>query len=90
MWYLTVILICISLIVTFNFSSRCVYDYSQRLFFLFLRKQMKLLEQSGSLKGTLSVDQQLSLISGCSNIAEAVEGAMHIQVSGEPTPSVWR
>ncbi|XP_063088551.1 lambda-crystallin homolog isoform X1 [Cavia porcellus] len=46
-----------------------------------IRKQMKLLEQSGSLKGTLSVDQQLSLISGCSNIAEAVEGAMHIQVN---------
>ncbi|XP_004854932.1 lambda-crystallin homolog isoform X1 [Heterocephalus glaber] len=44
-----------------------------------IRKEMKLLEQSGSLKGTLSVGQQLSLISGCSNIAEAVEGAMHIQ-----------
>lgn len=40
-----------------------------------------MLEQSDSLKGPLSAEQQLSLISGCSNIAEAVEGAMHIQVS---------
>ncbi|XP_036055249.1 lambda-crystallin homolog isoform X1 [Onychomys torridus] len=44
-----------------------------------IRKEMKLLEQSGSLKGSLSAEQQLSLISGCSNLAEAVEGAMHIQ-----------
>lgn len=42
---------------------------------------MKLLEQSGSLKGALSAHQQLSLISGCRDIQEAVEGAMHIQVS---------
>ncbi|XP_053519478.1 lambda-crystallin homolog [Artibeus jamaicensis] len=46
-----------------------------------IRKDMKLLEQSGSLKGSLSAEQQLSLISGCSNIQEAAEGAMHIQVS---------
>ncbi|XP_051016573.1 lambda-crystallin homolog isoform X1 [Acomys russatus] len=44
-----------------------------------IRKEMKLLEQSGSLKGSLNAEQQLSLISGCSNLAEAVEGAMHIQ-----------
>lgn len=44
-----------------------------------IRKEMKSLEQSGSLKGSLSAEQQLSLISGCSNLAEAVEGAMHIQ-----------
>lgn len=44
-----------------------------------IRKEMKLLEQLGSLKGALSVEEQLSLISGCSSIAEAVEGAMHIQ-----------
>ncbi|XP_004680415.2 PREDICTED: lambda-crystallin homolog [Condylura cristata] len=43
------------------------------------RKEMKLLEQSGSLKGSLSAEQQLSLISGCSDIRAAVEGAMHIQ-----------
>ncbi|XP_052047308.1 lambda-crystallin homolog [Apodemus sylvaticus] len=44
-----------------------------------IRKEMKSLEQSGSLKGSLSAEQQLSLISGCGNLAEAVEGAMHIQ-----------
>ncbi|KAM5278920.1 lambda-crystallin homolog isoform 2-T2 [Hipposideros larvatus] len=44
-----------------------------------IRKEMKLLEQLGALKGTLSAEQQLSLITGCSNIQEAVEGAMHIQ-----------
>lgn len=42
---------------------------------------MKLLEQSNSLKGSLSADEQLSLISGCLDIQEAIEGAMHIQVS---------
>lgn len=44
-----------------------------------IRKEMKSLEQSGSLKGSLSAEQQLSLISGCGNLAEAVEGAVHIQ-----------
>ncbi|ELK18769.1 Lambda-crystallin like protein [Pteropus alecto] len=44
-----------------------------------IRKEIKLLEQSGSLKGALSAHQQLSLISGCRDIQEAVEGAMHIQ-----------
>ncbi|XP_004604683.1 lambda-crystallin homolog isoform X2 [Sorex araneus] len=44
-----------------------------------VRKEMKLLEQSGSLKGSLSADEQLSLIRGCSSIQEAVEGAVHIQ-----------
>ncbi|XP_036107020.1 lambda-crystallin homolog [Molossus molossus] len=44
-----------------------------------IRRDMKLLEQSGSLKGSLSAEQQLSLITGCLNIQEAVEGAMHIQ-----------
>ncbi|XP_032170612.1 lambda-crystallin homolog isoform X2 [Mustela erminea] len=42
-------------------------------------KEMKFLEQSGSLKGSLGAEEQLSLISGCLNIQEAVEGAMHIQ-----------
>uniref|UniRef100_A0A8D2D4F0 L-gulonate 3-dehydrogenase n=1 Tax=Sciurus vulgaris TaxID=55149 RepID=A0A8D2D4F0_SCIVU len=46
-----------------------------------IRKELKRLEQSDSLKGSLSAEQQLSLISGCSNITEAVEGAMHIQVN---------
>uniref|UniRef100_A0A8C5KJ49 Lambda-crystallin homolog n=1 Tax=Jaculus jaculus TaxID=51337 RepID=A0A8C5KJ49_JACJA len=44
-----------------------------------IRKEMKLMEQSGALKGSLSAQQQLALISGCGNLAEAVEGAMHIQ-----------
>uniref|UniRef100_A0A8C9NZQ0 Lambda-crystallin homolog n=1 Tax=Spermophilus dauricus TaxID=99837 RepID=A0A8C9NZQ0_SPEDA len=52
-----------------------LYDHS----LLLSRKELKMLEQSDSLKGSLSAEQQLSLISGCSNIAEAVEGAMHIQ-----------
>lgn len=42
---------------------------------------MKLLEQSGYLKGSLGAEEQLSLISACWNIQEAVEGAVHIQVS---------
>ncbi|XP_058526972.1 lambda-crystallin homolog isoform X2 [Ochotona princeps] len=46
-----------------------------------IRKEMKALEQAGSLKGSLSAQQQLSLISGCSNLAEAIEGAVHIQVN---------
>ncbi|XP_031540549.1 lambda-crystallin homolog isoform X4 [Vicugna pacos] len=44
-----------------------------------IRKEMTLLAQSGSLKGALSAEEQLSLIGGCSDIREAVEGAMHIQ-----------
>ncbi|EDL36173.1 crystallin, lamda 1, isoform CRA_b, partial [Mus musculus] len=47
-----------------------------------IRKEMKSLEQSGSLKGSLSAERQLSLISGCGNLAEAVEGAVHIQIDG--------
>lgn len=43
-----------------------------------------MLEQLGCLKGALSAHQQLSLISGCWDIQEAVEGAMHIQVSRGP------
>nr|XP_031540552.1 lambda-crystallin homolog isoform X6 [Vicugna pacos] len=46
-----------------------------------IRKEMTLLAQSGSLKGALSAEEQLSLIGGCSDIREAVEGAMHIQVN---------
>ncbi|KAI5245312.1 lambda-crystallin homolog [Manis pentadactyla] len=42
-------------------------------------KEMKLLEQSGYLKGSLGAEEQLSLISACWNIQEAVEGAVHIQ-----------
>nr|XP_045725102.1 lambda-crystallin homolog isoform X4 [Mirounga angustirostris] len=44
-----------------------------------IRKEMKFLEQSGSLKGSLSAEEQGSLISGCLTIQAAAEGAMHIQ-----------
>lgn len=44
-------------------------------------KQMKELEESGSLKGPLSAEQQLALISVCTDLKAAVEGATFIQVS---------
>uniref|UniRef100_A0A2K6F8M0 L-gulonate 3-dehydrogenase n=1 Tax=Propithecus coquereli TaxID=379532 RepID=A0A2K6F8M0_PROCO len=43
------------------------------------RRELKSLEEAGSLRGSLSVEEQVSLISGCSSLQEAVEGAMHIQ-----------
>ncbi|TEA24168.1 hypothetical protein DBR06_SOUSAS2610127, partial [Sousa chinensis] len=59
-----------------------LYDIEQRQVTYALdsiRKEMKLLEQSGSLKGSLGAEEQLSLISSCSDIREAVEGALHVQ-----------
>lgn len=56
---------------------------------LLSRKEMKSLEQLGSLKGALSAPQQLSLISGCWDLREAVEGAIHIQVSGDRGVAGW-
>uniref|UniRef100_A0A8C4XR70 Crystallin lambda 1 n=1 Tax=Falco tinnunculus TaxID=100819 RepID=A0A8C4XR70_FALTI len=44
-----------------------------------IRKQMKEMEKSGFLKGTLSVEQQLALISVCTDLKAAVEGATFIQ-----------
>jgi len=44
-------------------------------------KQMKELEESGFLKGTLSAEKQLALISICTDLKAAVEGATFIQVS---------
>ncbi|XP_064027679.1 lambda-crystallin homolog isoform X3 [Pogoniulus pusillus] len=44
-----------------------------------IRKQMKELEESGFLKGSLSAEQQLSLISVCTDLKTAVEGATFIQ-----------
>lgn len=44
-------------------------------------KQMNELEESGSLKGPLSAEQQLALISVCTDLKAAVEGATFIQVS---------
>ncbi|XP_039383282.1 lambda-crystallin homolog isoform X4 [Mauremys reevesii] len=40
---------------------------------------MKELEKSGMLKGTLNAEKQLSLISGCTDLKTAVDGAMFIQ-----------
>uniref|UniRef100_G5E804 3-hydroxyacyl-CoA dehydrogenase NAD binding domain-containing protein n=1 Tax=Meleagris gallopavo TaxID=9103 RepID=G5E804_MELGA len=45
-----------------------------------IRKQMKELEESGFLKGTLSAEKQLALISICTDLKAAVEGATFIQV----------
>ncbi|XP_068786373.1 lambda-crystallin homolog isoform X4 [Struthio camelus] len=44
-----------------------------------IRKQMKELEESGFLKGALSAEKQLALISGCTDLKAAVEGATFIQ-----------
>ncbi|PKU30287.1 hypothetical protein llap_19409 [Limosa lapponica baueri] len=50
-----------------------------------IRKQMKELKESGFLKGALSVEQQLALISVCTDLKAAVEGATFIQVSKDLT-----
>jgi len=57
---------------------------------LLSRKEMKMLELSGYLKGELGAEEQLSLISGCSDLREAVEGALHVQVSGDTCPPCWQ
>ncbi|XP_053312414.1 lambda-crystallin homolog [Spea bombifrons] len=44
-----------------------------------IRKQMEELKKSGMLRGTLSVDEQMSLISGCSDLKTALEDAIYIQ-----------
>ncbi|XP_075598331.1 lambda-crystallin homolog isoform X3 [Balearica regulorum gibbericeps] len=46
-----------------------------------IRKQMKELEESGFLKGALTAEQQLALISICTDLKAAVEGATFIQVN---------
>ncbi|KAI4538844.1 hypothetical protein MG293_011111 [Ovis ammon polii] len=58
----------------FDIESRQVTDA-----LVSLRKEMKMLELSGYLKGQLGAEEQLSLISGCSDLREAVEGALHVQ-----------
>lgn len=42
---------------------------------------MKELEESGFLKGSLNAEKQLALISICTDLKAAVEGATFIQVS---------
>ncbi|RMC07303.1 hypothetical protein DUI87_16761 [Hirundo rustica rustica] len=46
-----------------------------------IRKQMKEMEKSGVLKGALSAEQQLALISVCTDLKAAVEGATFIQLN---------
>ncbi|XP_053871453.1 lambda-crystallin homolog isoform X1 [Malaclemys terrapin pileata] len=45
----------------------------------YISKEMKDLEKSGMLKGTLNAEKQFSLISGCTDLKTAVDGAMFIQ-----------
>ncbi|XP_033002188.1 lambda-crystallin homolog [Lacerta agilis] len=42
-------------------------------------KELKELGKTGMLKGSLKADQQLSLISGCTDLKAAVEGAIYLQ-----------
>lgn len=42
---------------------------------------MKELETAGMLKGSLKADQQIALISGCTDLKDAVKGAIYVQVS---------
>ncbi|MEE6472726.1 hypothetical protein FKM82_009700 [Ascaphus truei] len=44
-----------------------------------IRKQMEELKKSGMLRGNLSVEEQMALVSGCSDLKLAVDGAMFIQ-----------
>ncbi|XP_063300973.1 lambda-crystallin homolog [Pelobates fuscus] len=44
-----------------------------------IRKQMEDLKKSGMLRGTLSVNEQMALISGSSDLKTALEGAVFIQ-----------
>lgn len=44
-----------------------------------VREQLKRLESSGLLRGTLTADQQVQLIKGSSNLEETVKGAKFIQ-----------
>ncbi|KAM4796840.1 lambda-crystallin homolog isoform 2-T2 [Rhinophrynus dorsalis] len=46
-----------------------------------IRKQMEELKKSEMLRGRLSVREQLDLISGCSDLKSALEGAILIQVN---------
>lgn len=55
-----------------------------------VRKQMKELEESGFLKGSLSAEKQLALISICTDLKTAVEGAAFIQVSKDLTTTSKR
>ncbi|XP_032878626.1 lambda-crystallin homolog [Amblyraja radiata] len=44
-----------------------------------IRQQLNELERNGNLRGTLTSKEQMDLISTCSNLAQAIEGAVFIQ-----------
>ncbi|XP_006004076.1 lambda-crystallin homolog isoform X1 [Latimeria chalumnae] len=44
-----------------------------------IRKQLMELKESGMLRGSSNVEEQMALISGCNDLKEAVEGALFIQ-----------
>ncbi|XP_006004077.1 lambda-crystallin homolog isoform X2 [Latimeria chalumnae] len=46
-----------------------------------IRKQLMELKESGMLRGSSNVEEQMALISGCNDLKEAVEGALFIQVN---------
>ena len=45
-----------------------------------IKRQMNDLETSGKLRGNISAEEQLRLISVSNNLKECVKGAIHIQV----------
>ncbi|XP_067842185.1 lambda-crystallin homolog [Heptranchias perlo] len=44
-----------------------------------IRQQLNELERTGMLRGTCKPEEQMLLISACSDLAQAVEGAIHVQ-----------
>ena len=42
-------------------------------------QQLKMLEHSGLLRGSLSMEQQLALVSGATTVKECLEGACYVQ-----------
>ncbi|XP_060682694.1 lambda-crystallin homolog isoform X2 [Hemiscyllium ocellatum] len=46
-----------------------------------IRQQLTELERTGRLRGTFKPEEQMMLITACNDLAQAVEGASHIQVS---------
>ncbi|XP_007903767.1 lambda-crystallin homolog isoform X1 [Callorhinchus milii] len=44
-----------------------------------IRHQLNELEKNGMLRGTSKPEEQMALISGCSDLAKAIEGSIHIQ-----------
>ena len=60
----------------------CIYDIVQSQIDNALKQiksQLKGLEERGLLRGKLTADQQFSVISGCTDIKEAINGAFFLQ-----------